>query len=246
MNYNRNIKPPVYRRSISAHENSSRYGLNDLHVTGKDIPCKPSVIGMQRNVLPELISEPEGATNSFDSSYMSSTSDTTDSFNSDFTGSHIGFSGSAYTSPFSEIVQPCGQNFAEGNHSHCKGSSRTNEVVVGLAEELTECKHENNRLTMENKVLEKKVISQQKVIKDVSQENISLKKNLKEKEQTGSHGNEPVSGAGTTTHVELQRLLRKTKTFGMSVEEKEAVHKELQVYYFVFKIHYRCFGLDKN
>ena len=218
-NYSRNIKPPVYRRSVSAYESSSKYGLDDMHVTGNDIPHKSSCSRMLRNVLPELISESDGTTNSFDSSYMSSTSDSTDSFNSDFNAGQVGF-----RNLYTPSAQPCGQSSEHGSQS----SSRANEAIVGLAEELTECQHDNKRLTMENKVLENKVISQQSVIKDISQENRSLKKNLQEK-QTGSEGQEPHSGAVMTTHVELQRLLRKTKAFGMSMGEKEEVHTELQV-----------------
>ena len=223
-NFNITSKPPVYRRSLSALESGPKYGVDGMQVTGKDDisynSCGSKVL---RNVLPELVSESEGTTNSFDSSYMSSTSDTTDSFNSEFNCGQIGLRNTNAT-----LVQSYDQRNEHGSLYESTSSSRRNEAIVGLAEELTECRNDNKRLTLKNEVLENKVINQQTVIKDISKENISLKKNLGEK-QIGGEGHESHSVAAITTHVELQKLLRRTRAFGMSTEEKEAVHKELQV-----------------
>ena len=221
-------KPPVYRRSVSAQESGANIRLNNLQTTQKS-----DFGGMYYNVPPELVSECEDATNSFDSSYMSSTSDTSDSLNSTFRSSSLAAEG------FGDTVA---QDFNSVNRHHCprdrfppyKSSPRTNEVVVGLAEELTGCKQENKRLTMEKSVLENKVISQQSVIKEISKENISLKKDLNKKQKTEGQDYENKIHKPMTTHVELNKLLKKTQTFGMSSEEKAKLHSEMQASLFLF------------
>lgn len=215
-------RPPVYRRSVSAQENGSNSRLNNLHATGRN---PTNFAGMLYNVPPELVSESEDATNSFDSSYMSSTSDTSGSFNTSLDSSRVADEGCGATSRshFTVRNQP-------DRWSPYKSSAGTNEVVVGLAEELTGCKQENKRLNMDKTVLENKVISQQNVIKEISKENISLKKDLHERHTTENEEIENKMHEPMTTHVELNKLLKKTKSFGMSAEEKENLHRELQAY----------------
>lgn len=224
----RNVKPPVYRRSVSAQESSSSR-LNDLHETQARDLYKTSFPGTVYNVMPEIsMEESEGASNSFDSSYMSSNSDASCSLDSDFTDNRVD-TGSFTAPQVPGRVYPHGFRFREENHENRNSRSKTNEVVMGLAGELTGCKQENKRLITEKTVLENKVIGQQNVIKDITKENISLKKNLYDRNAAQPRDSETILAKPMTSHVELQKLLKKTKTFGISHKEKEAIHKELQV-----------------
>ena len=229
--------PPVNRRPVSAHENTGSTKLNDLHMIEQD-PYRTHFTEMLYNVPPEFGSESEGTTNSFDSSYMSSTSDTSDSLNSTLT--------TGFRDRYSRSQKNTRKTLEELNlkqlrnnsdvtcHTHeeatCYGAgSSFNDVVVSLAQELSGCKQDNSRLTIEKTEVEKKVISQQDVIKVLGKENEALRRTLEEYVRNHSLGHNITTEKPITNYLELLKLLKETKTFGMSGDEKAKFHKDLQV-----------------
>ena len=145
------VRQPVYRRSFSAQESSAYASPNNLHVIERD-PYKTNFAGRLYNVPPELVNESEGASNSFDSSYMSSASDTSDSLNSTVT---TNFSNKCVTdehigNPVVQELNPSRNVYCLNGNRHDRvtaeeSSSGSNDVIVGLAQELTGYKQENKK-----------------------------------------------------------------------------------------------------